>query len=115
MEIARLCFEFVADFPKSQQFGLAIQITRSATSIPSNIAEGCGRNTQKDMGRFIDIALGSAFELETQLIISQSINFGNNELRERIFQLVVIEQKMIRSFRISLQNRIETKGSQGFQ
>ena len=56
------------DFPKEEIYGLTAQIRRSAVSIPSNIAEGCGRRTSKDFSNFLGVALGSAFELETQLI-----------------------------------------------
>jgi four helix bundle protein len=53
-----------------KKYGLSSQITRSSVSIPSNIAEGASRNSEKDFARFLEIALGSAFELETQLIIA---------------------------------------------
>lgn len=57
-------------FPQKERFGLISQINRSVVSIPSNIAEGAGRNTKKDFDHFLSIALGSSFELETQLLIS---------------------------------------------
>ena len=63
------------NFPKEELYGLTSQIRRSAVSIPSNIAEGCGRKTNKDFANFLGIALGSAFELETQLIIAKNLNF----------------------------------------
>ncbi len=56
--------EVVPGFPKSEQFELVSQIKRAAYSIPMNIAEGCGRNSDKDFAHFLDIALGSAHELE---------------------------------------------------
>ncbi|HKL37153.1 MAG TPA: four helix bundle protein [Salegentibacter sp.] len=67
------------DFPKEELYGLTSQIRRSAVSIPSNIAEGCGRKTDKDFANFLGISLGSAFELETQLIIAKNLNFMNSE------------------------------------
>ena len=61
---------------KIWQNGIEVsQIKRSAVSIPSNIAEGSGRNSDKDFKRFLDVALGSSFELETQLIIAQKLNY----------------------------------------
>ena len=63
------------NFPKEELYGLTSQIRRSAVSIPSNIAEGCSRKTNKDFANFLGIALGSAFELETQLIIAKNLNF----------------------------------------
>ena len=67
------------EFPKEELYGLTSQIRRSAVSIPSNIAEGCGRRTSKDFANFLGISLGSAFELETQLIIARNLNFLNSE------------------------------------
>ena len=63
------------EFPKEELYGLTSQIRRSAVSIPSNIAKGCGRKTNKDFANFLGISLGSAFELETQLIIAKKFKF----------------------------------------
>ncbi len=60
--------------PVEEKYGLRSQICRSAVSIPSNIAEGCSRNSQIDFKRFLEIALGSSFELETQLIIIEELS-----------------------------------------
>lgn len=65
-------------FPKEELYGIVSQIRRSAISIPSNLAEGCARRSSKETSRFIDIALGSIAELETQLIISQNLGYLNN-------------------------------------
>ena len=62
-------------FPKEELYGLTSQLRRSAVSIPSNIAEGCGRKTNKDFANFLGVALGSAFEFETQLIICKNLEF----------------------------------------
>ncbi|MBP9793910.1 MAG: four helix bundle protein, partial [Flavobacterium sp.] len=62
-------------FPKEEQFGITSQIRRSAISIPSNISEGLGRNSNKDYLRFLNIAIGSLFELQTQLEISKNIEY----------------------------------------
>ena len=59
--------------PKEEKYGLKSQITRAAISIPSNIAEGSSRSSDKDFKRFLEISLGSAFELETQLLIIQKL------------------------------------------
>lgn len=69
----------VNNFPKSELFGLTSQIKRSAVSIPSNIAEASGRGTDKEFNRFLDIALGSSFELETQLIVAHKIELLSDE------------------------------------
>lgn len=95
-----------SNFPKEEMFGLTNQIRRSAVSIPSNIAEGCGRSTDKDLIRFLDIANGSSFELETQLIIAKELNFLPEKdflsLDEKLTQI----QKMNYGFRNNLINNI---------
>ena len=85
-------------FPKEEQFGLTNQLRRAAVSIPSNIAEGSSRYSEKDYYRFIEISLGSTFELETQLLISKAANFGNHELRDEILKDLDEEEKMLISF-----------------
>lgn len=98
MEIARLSYELVAAFPKEERFSLSNQITRSAVSIPSNIAEGSSRGSEKDYVRFLEIALGSGFELETQLLIARSAGFGNIDLCEKMLLRLSEEQKMLGAF-----------------
>ena len=68
-------YRITTKYPKSELFGLTYQIQRAAVSMPTNIAEGCGRNSNKELSRFIDIAIGSAFELETLLQISFELNY----------------------------------------
>lgn len=91
-----------SDFPKEELYGLTSQIRRSAISIPSNVAEGAGRGTDKDFNRFLDIALGSAFELETQIIIAHELEFlADNDFEELSVKLNE-EQKMITGLQKSL-------------
>jgi len=85
LEVWKKSIEFVTQiyketekFPQSENFGLISQIRRAAVSIPSNIAEGCNRHSDKDTLRFLDIAMGSIGEIETQLIIAQNLNFINS-------------------------------------
>lgn len=66
-------YRITEEFPVVEKYNLISQIVRSAVSIPSNIAEGSGRGTNKDFCRFLNIALGSAYELETQLTISNKL------------------------------------------
>lgn len=77
MELVVKVYEITREFPKSEQFGLASQLQRSAISIPSNIAEGSGRGTKRDFAHFLDQARGSLFEVITQLEICRSLNFGD--------------------------------------
>ena len=74
MEVAKNIYLITKTFPTEERYGLTSQINRCAVSIPSNIAEGCGRKSPKELYHFLSIALGSAYELETQLILS--FNFG---------------------------------------
>ena len=68
-------YKLTSVFPKSEIYGLVSQINRSVISIPSNIAEGCTRYSDKDTNKFIDIALGSVAELDTQLILADDLGF----------------------------------------
>ena len=97
-DIAVKTFKLVNTFPKEERFGLSIQMTRSAVSISSNIAEGSSRTSQKDYLRFIEISLGSTFELETQLLIVQGAGFGSGELRDEILRDIDEEEKMLIGF-----------------
>lgn len=81
--------------PSEEKFGLRSQICRSAVSIPSNIAEGCSRSSQIDFKRFLEIALGSAFELETQLIIISELSFIKKTTINELIESLNKEQKMI--------------------
>jgi four helix bundle protein len=96
--IAVNSFKLVSTFPKEEKFGLSSQITRAAVSIPSNIAEGSSRSSEKDYNRFIEISLGSSFETETQLLIAEAVNYGDGELRKTILNDLNEEQKMLISF-----------------
>src|SRR5690349_7203850 len=68
-------YELTANFPKEEQFGLISQMRRAATSVPANIAEGCGRRGDADFGRFLQIAAGSASELDYHLLLSRDLKF----------------------------------------
>ena len=70
MNLVDAVYSLVDGFPNTEKFALSSQITRSAVSVPSNIAEGASRSSEKDFARFLEIALGSSFELETHLIIA---------------------------------------------
>jgi len=90
------------DFPKEEIYGITSQIRRCAVSIPSNIAEGAGRGTKKDFSHFLDIANGSSFELETQLIISKELGFIDHNIIESILSELGEIQKMITGLQKSL-------------
>ena len=96
--IAVNSFKLVSTFPKEERFGISSQITRAAVSIPSNIAEGSSRSSEKDYNRFIEISLGSSFETETQILIAEAVNYGDNDLRKKLLSDLDEEQKMLISF-----------------
>lgn len=95
---------FASTLPKEEKFGLSSQITRAAVSIPSNIAEGSSRTSEKDYSRFLKISLGSCFEPETQLLIAQKVNMGNVELQNQLLAPLDEEEKML----IAFKNRLNT-------
>lgn len=98
MDIAVNCFKLVEKFPKEQKFGLSLQITKSGLSIPSNIAEGSSRSSEKHYYHFTEISLGSSYELETQLLIAQRVELGDQVLLRQTLAEVSEEQKMIIGF-----------------
>ncbi len=93
-EIYLLCQEI----PNDELFGLQSQIKRSSISIPSNIAEGWGRNYTKNYIQFLKISRGSLFELETQLIIAKELDFISTDSYNRIQVLITEESKMLNAF-----------------
>jgi four helix bundle protein len=82
-------------FPKAELFGLAAQVRRASSSIPSNLAEGCGRRSSKDMGRFVTMAMGSACELEYQLLLSRDLGHLTGVRYEALAADVVEVKKML--------------------
>jgi len=97
--------QIVPHFPKEEQFGLTSQMKRAAYSIPFTIVEGCGRNTDKDFVRFLDISLGSAHELEYCFLLAKDLNLiPENEyimLNEKINEIKAKLIKLIKSIRSS--------------
>ncbi|KAB1231209.1 four helix bundle protein [Chryseobacterium viscerum] len=93
-----ICKEISSD----EKFGLISQIKRCVVSIPSNIAEGSGRNSSKEFNHFLAIALGSAFELQTQLILVKELNLLTEDKVNALLNEVSEIQRMIYSFKNSL-------------
>jgi len=83
IDLTESIYRITSAFPNSEVYGLSSQMRRAAVSIPSNIAEGWGRRSRKDYGRFVLIALGSNDELRTQIVIAGRLGFGEgSQLRE---------------------------------
>lgn len=87
VELAELIFEVTSKFPSSERFGIADQMKRSAVSVPSNIAEGKGRNSRKEFIQFLSITRGSLNELETQCEIAKRARLINEKDLVKIFEL----------------------------
>ncbi|WP_461833943.1 four helix bundle protein [Desulfothermus sp.] len=95
IEVVKDIYEITKSFPKEEVFGLTSQIKKAAISIPSNIAEGASRQTNKEVIQFLYISLGSASELETQLIIARELGFIDVDNMEIINGKIENIKKMI--------------------
>ncbi|MDR1999936.1 MAG: four helix bundle protein [Zoogloeaceae bacterium] len=102
MQLAEAAYRLSAAFPKHEVYGLVSQIRRSAVSVPSNIAEGHGRNSLKEFVYFLGVALGSLAELETQLMLSCQVGYLKQEAINAILQISDETGKMIRGLQKSL-------------
>ena len=87
-------YELTSTFPASEKHGLISQIRRCVVSIPTNISEGSGRNTDKDFSHFLNISLGSAYELETLLILSSDVRLISDKQLENLLPKISEIQKM---------------------
>ena len=93
-------YRTTAQFPKEEVFGLTSQMRRAAVSIPANVAEGAARQTDKEFIQFLHIALGSASELETELLIAEKLGFCNaSSLSEQIISVKMMLNGLIRHYR----------------
>lgn len=97
MDIVELIYSLTKHLPTEEKYGLISQLNRAAVSIPSNISEGSSRDSKKEYKYFIQIALGSCFELETQLLIVERLSLCQYDL-SILKQMVDEEQKMLMSF-----------------
>lgn len=95
-------YNITSKFPDSEKFGLTNQLRRASVSIPSNIVEGSSRKSKKDFSRFLQISIGSAYEIETQLMIALDLKFiSEDDLRPILLELEEII-KMISKFKSTL-------------
>lgn len=103
VEIVVSSYKLTKTFPQDELYALTSQIKRAAISIPSNIAEGYGRNSDKSFSHFIDISRGSLYELETQLLIAKELDFiQDTDMFNYVIGLINEESKMINAFNNSL-------------
>jgi four helix bundle protein len=98
-DIAIAAYKIISTLPIIEKFSLAQQISRSAVSISSNIAEGSSRTSQKDYNRFLEISLGSSFELETQLLFTKAVHpYSDHIVIDSTLFKIDEEQKMLMAF-----------------
>ena len=107
MALAKATYLLIVDLPSTERFGLLSQISRCAVSVPSNIAEGSSRSSNKEFGHFLSIALGSLFELETQVLLSVDLGFLALENTEQLLKDIIQLQKKISTFKKHLYNQID--------
>ena len=91
-------------FPKDELFGLTSQIRRAASSIPTNIAEGCGRASNKDYAHFLQIAIGSASEVEYELLLAHDLEYINDEAFNKLTSETIAIRKMIIKYQSELKD-----------
>ncbi len=104
MDLTEHIYKLTSKFPNTEKYGLIVQMQKCAVSISSNIAEGSGRGTNDSFKYFLSVALGSAFELETQLLLSKRLNLASDikEIQTNLNEI----QKMIRGFQKSLTSKV---------
>jgi four helix bundle protein len=104
MDITEKCYKASENFPKEEKYGLTSQLRRSAVSIPSNISEGAGRNTNGEFRQFLGIANGSSYELFTQLYLSTRLNL----IKEENVRPIINEVLKVTKMNFSLQRSLNT-------
>lgn len=106
-------YTITKNFPNNENYGLISQIRRSASSIPTNITEGCGQLDNGNLIRFLGMAKGSAFEAEYQLMLSKDLNYINkkeyDELNEKIQKIISMLTNLIKSLRFKLKTKNEKR------
>ncbi|MBG8553582.1 four helix bundle protein [Hymenobacter guriensis] len=95
-------YQATRPFPKEELFGLTSQMRRSAASIPHNIAEGCGRNSYAELARFVTISMGSASELETQLLLAKDLLYLSAPEAEVLTQHCSRLRRMLQAFQTKI-------------
>ena len=91
-------YRHTRSFPVDERFGLTAHLVKSAVSIPSNIAEGCGRDTDKELARFLSIATGSASETEYQILLAKDLGYVDQQEYQDLHGLVNEVKRMLHAF-----------------
>lgn len=104
-ELVREVYRLTARFPRAELFGLTSQIRRAAVSIATNIVEGCARSSQAEYLRFLDMAYGSAREVEYQIGLSERLGFITREQSKRINESCIVTSKLLCRLIIAIRKR----------
>jgi four helix bundle protein len=104
MELTEAVYKLTTTFPKDEIYGLTSQLRRASVSIASNIAEGRARATDRDFRQFLNIALGSTYEVQTQLLLAKRLKIGNEEMRKKAESICIETSKMLGAFLQSLKS-----------
>ena len=102
IDLVKKIYNLSSNLPIEERYGLISQMNRASVSIASNIAEGSSRSSEKEFKRFLEIALGSAFELETQLIVVKDLEIGNQKLIWETHEMIIQIQKKIYNLKLRL-------------
>ena len=94
-ELTLRIYALTSEFPRQEIYGLTSQIRRACASIPTNIAEGCGRNSSPDFARFLQIAMGSASETEYLILLAHDLKYLNVDQHAELIDMIVSVKKML--------------------
>ena len=103
MDLVTEIYQLTNTFPQHERFGLMSQMQRAAVSIPTNIAEGSAKTSNKDFARFLEISIGSLLEMETELTIALNLKYIDSMIFEKIQNEIIELQKMITGFKNKLE------------
>lgn len=102
MDVAQATYQICENIPNSERYGLISQMQRAAVSIPSNIAEGAGRATDKEFSHFVAISIGSAFELYTQVLLAERIGYIDIITKDELISKISELQRMLVGYKKKL-------------
>jgi four helix bundle protein len=97
-QLTLVVYKTTRNFPQNELYGLTSQMRRASASIPTNIAEGCGRETEAELARFMYIALGSASELEYQCLLAHDLNFLSDSVYQDLHNKATEVKRMLTAF-----------------
>ena len=109
IELVKMTYKLLEQFPKNEEFALSFQIRKSVVSIPSNIAEGCGRDSDKELYHFLGVSAGSLAELETQLYIAKELGYIDDTTE--VENKMTAVQKLLTGFKKYIKTNIDNQES----